>query len=187
MVLSILLVLFAFVMLAGAIGWFLAPRPRVALATPTPLSRLTPGTVRPLSTMMYTPSATSPPQTPSPTPTVTPTPRIHQVQIGDTLVSIAAKYRVSYEALKEMNQIDDPNRIFVGQKLLLPLSAPTPMPGSREHVVKEGETLLIIAVKYDVTIDEILQANGMTDPDTIFAGQKLFVPPVRVTATPPPD
>ena len=103
------------------------------------------------------------------------------------MVSIAAEYRVSYESLKEMNKIDDPNRIFVGQKLILPPSAPTPMPGSREHVVQEGETLFIIAIKYDVTVDDILKANGETDPDTILAGQKLIVPPVKETAAPVAD
>ena len=184
--LVVLLALFVFVILTGAIGWLLAPTPRVAVMTSTPLPRFTPGTSIPMSTVV-SPSSTLPPQTPSPMSTVTPTPRIHEVHSGDTLVSIAAEYRVSYESLKEMNKIDDPNRIFVGQKLILPPSAPTPMPGSREHVVQEGETLFIIAIKYDVTVDDILKANGETDPDTILAGQKLIVPPVKETAAPVAD
>ena len=130
-VLVILLVLFAFVILTGAIGWFLAPKPSIAVVTRTPLPRTTPGTGGILATPVLSPTATLPLPTPSSMPTVTPTPRSHEVQVGDTLVSIAAEYRVSYEALKEMNRIDDPNRIFVGQKLLLPPSAPTPVPGSR--------------------------------------------------------
>ncbi len=182
-----LLALSVFVILTGAIGWFLAPAPRVVVATRTPLARFTPGTGNPVPTPVLSPSATLPPQIPSPIPTVTPSPRTHEVQTGDTLVSIAAEYRVSYESLKEMNRIDDPNRIFVGQKLILPPSAPTPMPGSREHVVQEGETLFIIAIKYDVSVDDILKANGETDPDMIFAGQKLIIPPVRGTATTSPD
>jgi nucleoid-associated protein YgaU len=45
-----------------------------------------------------------------------------------------------------------------------------------EHVVKTGETLSVIAVAYGSTVDAIVKANGLANPDAIRVGQKLFIP-----------
>ena len=45
-----------------------------------------------------------------------------------------------------------------------------------EHVVRGGETLSTIARDYGVTVDAIVEANALTDPDTLRVGQKLFIP-----------
>jgi len=58
------------------------------------------------------------------------------------------------------------------------------------HTVKQGETLSVIAQQYGVTIEAITQANGITDPSLIVAGQELTIPlPAGVppTATPRPQ
>ncbi len=61
------------------------------------------------------------PGTPVP---LTPTPvtgdRTYVVQPGDSLSSIATEFGVSQEALQAANGIDDPNSIFVGQRLVIP-------------------------------------------------------------------
>ena len=44
------------------------------------------------------------------------------------------------------------------------------------HTVQAGETLNIISQQYDVSIDDIMAANGMTDPDVITVGQVLTIP-----------
>lgn len=49
-----------------------------------------------------------------------PTPRVHEVQAGDTLEHIAARYTVSVEALAKANAISDPQRIQVGDVLIIP-------------------------------------------------------------------
>ena len=45
-----------------------------------------------------------------------------------------------------------------------------------EHVVEEGQTLSEIAAVYSVTTRAIVEANSLTNPDQIRAGQKLFIP-----------
>ena len=45
-----------------------------------------------------------------------------------------------------------------------------------EHFVESGETLGGIARSYGVTVQAIMDANDMDDPDTLTVGQKLFVP-----------
>jgi len=76
-----------------------------------------------------TPIALPPPPPPPPrTPTATATPvpptqppeRIHIVARGDTLSEIAAKYGVSQEAIAKANGMDNPNMLYIGQKLIIP-------------------------------------------------------------------
>lgn len=44
------------------------------------------------------------------------------------------------------------------------------------HVVQAGETLNVISQQYDVSIDDIMAANGMDNPDFISVGQSLVIP-----------
>ena len=57
-----------------------------------------------------------------------------------------------------------------------PLRSPTAATGQR-YVVREGDTLSGIAARFDVTEDAILRANGLQNPDRIFVGQELVIPP----------
>ena len=45
-----------------------------------------------------------------------------------------------------------------------------------EHVVKPGETLSEIAKAYGMSTAALIQANSLANPDSIRAGQKLFIP-----------
>lgn len=71
-----------------------------------------------------TPTATSsasPGKTPKPTKTPQPTPFIYVVQSGDTLSKIADKFHVTQQAILDANpEITDPNKIFVGQEIVIP-------------------------------------------------------------------
>ena len=44
------------------------------------------------------------------------------------------------------------------------------------HVVRRGETLYSIARRYGTTVEALMQANGLSDPTRIYAGQRLIVP-----------
>ena len=49
--------------------------------------------------------------------------------------------------------------------------------GEKEvYTVQAGDSLLAIATRYRVTIDEIVQENGLTNPDFLFSGQQLVIP-----------
>jgi LysM repeat protein len=44
------------------------------------------------------------------------------------------------------------------------------------YVVQPGDTMLVIATRYDVTVQDILNANNLSDPNFVFAGQRLVIP-----------
>ncbi len=54
----------------------------------------------------------------------------------------------------------------------VPVGSPTPV----VHVVKSGDTLLAIAIQYDVSVDDIEAANGIDDPAKLRIGQELLIP-----------
>ena len=61
------------------------------------------------------------------------------------------------------------------QKPTSPPSRKGPRP-ARTHLVEEGETLFRIGFTYGVSVEELLLANGMTDPSRLRAGQILLIP-----------
>jgi LysM repeat protein len=59
-------------------------------------------------------------------PPPTPTPTIYEVKRGETLGTIALQFGVSVDAIIAVNGITDPNRVGVGQKLIIPVSGLSP-------------------------------------------------------------
>lgn len=114
----------------------------------------------------------------------------HLVKAGETLYSIARRYRLTVEDLSDWNNLKSTN-IKVGQKLTLisdgqatentekqenELSQASLRPVvSKFHIVQKGETLYRIAKKYGVTLDSIRKLNGIQG-DAIQAGQKIELP-----------
>ena len=82
-------------------------------------------TIEPGPTVDLSGKPTSVP-TPAPKPPVieTPVPVVYEVQPGDTLAAIAAKYNVTVEEIMAANDLEDPNIISVGQELIFPTGGP---------------------------------------------------------------
>lgn len=139
-------------------------------ATPDHFELLVDSEGKPLLEMTPMPSATV---TPKPTPLFV----FHPIVPGETLISIAAKYGITTEALLAANDIRDPINLDVGQNLLIP-----PHEGLRvpivPHTVQKGETLLSIALKYGSSVKDILAANPHINLDLLKPGDTLAVPVV---------
>jgi beta-lactamase class A len=110
---------------------------------------------------------------------------VYQVQPGDTLSGIASTTGVAADQLAAMNGIKDPNVIIAGQALALkPSSAGTAPSGGGQsqgqYTVKSGDTLWDIAQTNGVSVDDLVQQNGLSDADQLSVGQVLRMP---VTAT----
>jgi len=104
---------------------------------------------------------------------------IHIVRWGETLSGIAVRYGVSTWSIAQANGIANPSRIFAGQRLVIPTGRPAPVPCSDQvHVVRYGETLSGIAWRYGVSVWAIANANGIANPNRIYAGQRLVLPAV---------
>jgi LysM repeat protein len=101
---------------------------------------------------------------------------IHIVQWGDTLYSIANYYGITIEAIMAANGLANPNYIFVGQRLLIPVGgAPPPGPGT-VYIVRWGDTLYSIALRFGTTVEALVMANGLPNAWQIYAGQELLIP-----------
>src|SRR5699024_6150638 len=111
------------------------------------------------------------PTTPAKQPTSKPsTSSTYKVQSGDTLSGIAAKFGTTTKALQNLNGITNANKIYAGQVLKVKGTAKT-----STYTVKSGDTLSGIASKYGTTTKALQNLNGITNPNLIYAGQKLIV------------
>lgn len=117
----------------------------------------------------------------------------YHVQDGDTLLSVAQKFGVDAQTVRQLNYLLDDN-IFVGQILQMPYregitaeGAPTPTPEPYRYVVEEGDSLGTIAQQFGVSAVSIMENNNMQDPNNVFVGQVLlipnYVPPAATTST----
>lgn len=123
----------------------------------------------------------------------------HTVVAGETLFRIALRYGVDMNELAQLNNITDVRRIYAGQVLHIPgLTLPDSSPevanplvaaSPTVHVIQRGETLQIIANRYGITVQEILDANEIPNPNRIYAGQQLnlWLPETAVPAAASPD
>lgn len=105
---------------------------------------------------------------------------IYTVQRGNTLSQIARAYHVSVEHIVELNDIENPNLIYPGQKLRITESDVTdlsPVDNTIQvyYVVKEGDTLNRIAKRFGITLNEILQYNDIQNPNLIYPGQTIKI------------
>ena len=166
----------------------------VAALLPTPtLATGIGGAVGAIAVAGVSPTEADPPtHTPTHTPTSLPTPQVHQVKPGDTLVTIAARYAVTVDALMAANGIaaQDVYGIQPGQELIIPTGNETPTPTPTvtpeplRYTVQPGDTLVSIAAKYGISTRSLMAANGIAAQDVyvIQPGQELIIPGVAAAS-----
>lgn len=125
------------------------------------------------------------------------------VQPGDNLYSIATNRGYTVEDMRAANPdlVGDPPILQVGQILQLPecetdgetttsgnttpaaarTTAPaTPAPslpaGGQTYTVRAGDTLYTIAMAHGLTVQEIIDANNLPNPDRLDIGQIIILP-----------
>ena len=149
-------------------------------------------------TQLIIPTGTTPVPTPTPVPG---TPTTYVVAPGDYLASIARRFNTTVTAIAQANNIANINIIYVGQRLVIPVGGtvpptavpptgvpPTATPPAQtsSYVVQPGDTLARIASRFGTTVTAIAQANGITNPNLIYVGQRLTIPAPGVVVTPTP-
>ncbi len=120
---------------------------------------------------------------------------VYVVRAGDTLGSIAARFGVSVSAIARANNIANPNRIYVGQRLVIPgvggappapAPAPAPVTGG-VYIVQPGDTLARIAARFGTTVGALVALNNLSNPDRIWVGQRLRISGSAAAPAPAPS
>lgn len=93
----------------------------------------------------------------------------YTVQAGDTLSGIASKFGTTYQELARINNISNPNLIYVGQVIKINGVS------SNTYTVQKGDTLSQIAQKYNTTVSELASKNGIANINKIYIGQILKI------------
>lgn len=112
--------------------------------------------------------------------------RDYRVRRGDTLSTIAGRFRVSVRELVAINGLRSRHKIRVGQRLRLPDDGrgarprprPTPVvkseiPGSGQYTVRRGDTVSRIAARFGLEESELLEVNRLRNRNRIYVGQTL--------------
>ena len=103
---------------------------------------------------------------------------IYTVERGNTLSQIAESYNVTVAHIVELNDIQNPNLIFPGEKLRITESDSqtlNPVLQNNFYTVQKGDTLSGIALRYGVTVRYLVNLNGIRNPNLIYPGQILRV------------
>jgi membrane-bound lytic murein transglycosylase D len=113
----------------------------------------------------------------------------HEVSKGQTLSYLSQKYGVPISAIQEANGLTNSHRLSVGQLLVIPANGTIGERGSKvsskggakksgdtvKYMVKGGDTLSRLALKFNTTTQEIKRLNGLKDTDYIKKGQTLKI------------
>jgi LysM repeat protein len=192
---SLLLLITVMVVIIGAavlVVWIIGPnnplKPKpTATPTITPTRTFT-ATYTPTASPTITLTPTTVPPTETLLPTATPTmsgPSWYIVQEGDTMTGIAEKFGIDLIVLLNMNPGIDPNTIKVGDKIIIPapntaLDTPTPIPsdwrGTIEYRIASGDTLAGLAIRFNSTVQKIMELNGIKNENDIKAGDTIKIP-----------
>jgi len=101
----------------------------------------------------------------------------YKVVRGDTLNQIARTYNVTVQSIVELNNIQNPNLIYVGQTLIIETNTGSSISGSYiTYTVRRGNTLWGIARRYNTSVSALVILNQIQNPNLIYPGQILKIP-----------
>lgn len=89
--------------------------------------------------------------------------RRHRVEAGETLTSLAKKYKVTAPAIAAANNLNHNDVLTPGDKLIIPVSQPVSETKSRlvRYRVRKGDTLGGIADQFSVSPEALRKWNGL--------------------------
>ena len=112
----------------------------------------------------------------------------YTIKTGDTLYKIAQEHHTTIAAISAANPGLHPDALQIGQIICVPRSSVGPA-ACREgnyYTVKNGDTLYRITRAFNISVDELVQANPGVDPDRLRVGQTLCIPGAISIPAPPP-
>jgi LysM repeat protein len=115
----------------------------------------------------------------------------YTIKKGESLSAVAARHNMNWRTLAEYNYITTPDRVQVGQVILIPpgKAAPAqtgirtatstrpaaPAASGSTYVVQSGDSLSVIAQRYSTNVADLKSLNNLSS-DRVLVGQVLKVP-----------
>jgi LysM repeat protein len=108
----------------------------------------------------------------------------YTVQRGDYLSVIARRYGVTLEELTAANGLANPNLISEGQVLTIPGStivetAVVEVETETNYRLQRGDSLYRVSLIYGVSVDDLLAANDLASPNSIYPGLEIRIPNIE--------
>jgi len=101
----------------------------------------------------------------------------YRVKSGENLTEIAGRYGMSAQRLAQINNISVRGRIYPGQTLRVPSVARSG--GKVTYTVRRGDNLSKIAREFGIAVSELIEFNGIDNPEHIPVGTTLTIPTPR--------
>lgn len=106
----------------------------------------------------------------------------YQIKYGDTLYQLAARFQTTVPAIISANPFINPYYLRIGQRICIPRQQIyPPCPERNYYTIRPGDHLYRIAQFYNVSLDDLIEANPGIDPQRLMVGQIICIP----LATPP--
>lgn len=121
--------------------------------------------------------------------------REYKIRSGETISSIARKFRTTVAYLRDLNDLPRRKKLRVGMRIQVPNrnpqtidrkqmqakkinqpSADLDMSHAKFHIVQNGDSLSTIAKRYSVKVSDIRKANNLKSGGTLKIGIKLVIP-----------
>lgn len=96
--------------------------------------------------------------------------QIHVVQSGESIAGIAQLYGTTVQAIVQTNQIPDPNRLVVGQAMVIPI-------WGSFYWVQPGDNLWSIGQRFGISYLSLAEVNRINPNQPLPVGFRLFIPP----------
>lgn len=113
---------------------------------------------------------------PTPTPVTDEQFTSYTVKNGDTLFNISQQYNVKWDLIAQFNNLSEPFILHAGQSLRIPQATTSAVSG-KIYTIATGDTLSSIAVKYNITVNDIIAVNpNLQKSDLITVGQVIKLP-----------
>jgi membrane-bound lytic murein transglycosylase D len=123
----------------------------------------------------------------------------HRVRSGQTLSQIASLYGSSVSAIMELNKLNNPHRIYVGDNILIPVMTREATKASLvsagggaydagnsadtfSYKIMPGDNLSDIAKEFGVSLEDVMRVNNLRNPHLIYAGKEIILPAIGVSS-----
>ncbi len=102
----------------------------------------------------------------------------YTIKRGDTFFTVAKNHNTTVAELLKLNNMKLHDKIFVGQKILVPSSGGKAIASRnvKKYTVKKGDTLYSLAKNHAITVDELCDLNNMKSDATLYLGQVINLP-----------